>query len=101
MAMRTTITTVTIKKPFLLTGITGKQPAGNYEIELGEQLINDAAFLAYRRMSTQIHLSANETGSGVAQLVPIDPMELEALLATRRIADEPVTRADPDYLIVS
>jgi len=101
MIMRTTISTVTVKEPFLLTGIAGNQPAGNYEIELQEQLIDNTAFLAYRRMSTQIRLQQQEAHLDYPLQMPIDPAQLEKLLAIRRPAVEPVMRADPDYLIVS
>lgn len=101
MTIRTTISTVTVKEPFLLIGIDGNQPAGNYEIELREQLVDNSAFLTYRRMSTQIRLLQQEAHLQYPLQVSIDPSKLEELLATKEIAVEPVTRADPDYLIVS
>jgi len=75
MTTRTARKTVTFTQAFELSGI-GVQPAGSYEIETDEELIDDISFLAWRRIATTIHIR----GHGVVQTHPIDPVELEAAL---------------------
>jgi len=76
MTTRTIRKTVTFKRPFSLTGVDGVQPAGVYDVDTDEALIDDLSFLAYRRVATMIHLQK----AGASQIFPIDPVELEARL---------------------
>ena len=69
MTTRTARKTVTFTQAFELSGI-GIQPAGSYEIETDEELIDDISFLAWRRIATTIHIR----GHGVVQTHPIDPV---------------------------
>ena len=76
MTTRTTRKTVTFTGPFSLKGIDGIQPAGVYDVDTDEELIDDLSFLAYRRIATMIHLWKD----GAAQTYRVDPVELDARL---------------------
>jgi hypothetical protein len=76
MTTRTTRTTVTFARPFSLKGVDGIQPAGVYDVDTDEELIDDLSFLAYRRVATTIHLQKD----GAMQVYRIDPVELDARL---------------------
>ena len=69
-------TTVTFKKPVFLSGIADELPAGRYDIETEEELIEGASYLAYRRISTVLY----RQGRGKVQAFRIDPDELAAAL---------------------
>jgi hypothetical protein len=77
---------ITFVYPFSLKGIDGELPPGSYTLETVEELIANVSFLAYRRVSTAIVLSAN--GGRSRQVVIIDPQELAAAEAgdTRPVA---------------
>jgi hypothetical protein len=76
MTHRTTRKTVTFTRPFSLAGIDGIQPAGAYDVDTEEELIDDISFLAYRLLTTVIHIRKG----GLIQIYPVDPVELEARL---------------------
>jgi hypothetical protein len=76
MTTRTTRKTVTFTRPFSLAGSDGLQPAGAYNVDTEEELIDDISFLAYRRLATVIHMQKG----GLVQIYSIDPVELEARL---------------------
>ncbi|MEP9373298.1 hypothetical protein [Mesorhizobium sp. KR1-2] len=80
MPTRTTQSIVHFFAPFALRGIDEMQPAGDYAIDQDEDLIDDASWLAYRRVATFIHLPAVSTNEMTTQLVEIDSSELEAAL---------------------
>ena len=74
MTIRTTTTTVTFRRPFLLKSAERTTPAGDYRVVTDEELIEGVSFLAYRRVMTAIFLPA--TGGGSEMLI-IDPSEIE------------------------
>lgn len=80
MTIRTSMSTVTFSKPFILGGFDEKLPAGTYNVETDEELLEGISFLAYRRISTLIHLHAKPGHPGVTQTMTIDPNELNAAL---------------------
>ena len=73
---RVTSRAVTFVQPFSLSGVDGELAAGGYTIETVEEPIAGLSFLAYRRVSTAIVLSAN--GGRSRQIVTIDAQELAA-----------------------
>ncbi|MFM9847276.1 MAG: hypothetical protein ACKVP3_08945 [Hyphomicrobiaceae bacterium] len=73
---RVTSRAVTFARPFSLSGVEGELAAGSYTIETVEEPIAGLSFLAYRRVSTAIVLSAN--GGRSRQIVTIDAQDLEA-----------------------
>lgn len=80
MTMRTTRTTVTFKRPFVLTGLDDELPAGVYAIETDEERLEGLSFPAYRRVQTSIHLHPEPSRPGLARSMTIDPDELNAAL---------------------
>jgi hypothetical protein len=79
MASRTSSRTVTFKRPFALSGIE-RLPAGTYAVETEEEAL-DVSFPAFRRTATFIFLPCSSHAATPAQMVTIDPLELEAALA--------------------
>ncbi len=77
--MRTTREPVTFTHPFILDGAEGVQPAGTYDVEVDEELIEGLSFLAYRRIATTIYLPLGSRAVGSHQAVRVDPGELEAV----------------------
>jgi hypothetical protein len=84
--MRTTREPVTFAHPFVLDGAEGVQPAGTYDVEVDEELIEGLSFLAYRRVATTIYLPLASGATGSHQAVRVDPRELES--AHRDASDE-------------
>jgi hypothetical protein len=76
---RVTSRLVTFVQPFSLSGVDGELAAGTYTIETVEEPIAGLSFLAYRRVSTAIVLSAN--GGRSRQIVTIDAQDLAAVEA--------------------
>jgi hypothetical protein len=76
MGERVTSRVVQFVRPFSLKGIDEELPAGCYTIETVEEPIAGLSFLAYRRASTSIVLSAN--GGRSRQMVTIDAQDLAA-----------------------
>ena len=73
---RVTTRAVTFARPFSLNGVDETLPAGSYAIETIEYPIAGLSFVAYRRVSTAIVLSAN--GGRSRQVVTIDAQDLAA-----------------------
>jgi isopentenyl diphosphate isomerase/L-lactate dehydrogenase-like FMN-dependent dehydrogenase len=73
---RVTSRAVTFVRPLSLNGIDGELAAGSYTIEMVEEPTAGLSFLAYRRVSTAIVLSANAGRS--RQIVTIDAQDLAA-----------------------
>ena len=77
MTVRTTTKNVTFRHPFSIRGVDDVQPPGTYAIETAEEQLPGLSFLAYRRLSTTIVLSAEYGGALVRQVITIDPADLE------------------------
>jgi hypothetical protein len=88
MTMRTIVKTVAFLHPFRLSGVDEEQPAGNYEVETDEELIEDMSFLGYRRIATLIHLPVLASRPGIRQTLTIDPAELATVMEADRIKGE-------------
>jgi hypothetical protein len=80
MTIRTTRKTVTFTRPFVIGGLDEAQPAGSYEVETDEELLESLSFPAFRRIQTLIRLPPRPTHPGMTRSVTIDPQELEAAL---------------------
>lgn len=78
MTTRTSKKTVTFKRPFNLAGFGEELPAGSYNIEMDEELLEGISFPVYRRIATLIHLYAH---AGLTQTLTVDPKELDTALA--------------------
>ncbi|MFZ2102349.1 MAG: hypothetical protein WAU86_17465 [Oricola sp.] len=80
MQTRTLRTTACFRHPFSLTGLDDNQPAGEYDIDEDEQIVEGLSWIAWRRVATFIHLPARREGAGSRQMVGIDRAELDAAL---------------------
>ena len=80
MIERTTLTSVTFTKEFVLREAEGIQPPGTYRVEVVEEPLDTVTFLAYRRVSTTIALPAVGTAALKRQIIPTSAQELEAAL---------------------
>lgn len=84
MGVRTTETTVTFGRPFILPQLEGPQPAGTYRLVTDEEEISGLSFLAYRRIATMLRLPSLAASGGSEQLISIDVDDLvDALKADR------------------
>ncbi|QPC91293.1 hypothetical protein [Mesorhizobium sp. INR15] len=84
MSPRTTHSIAHFRAPFVLGGLAGTLPAGDYDIDHDEELIDGLSWLAWRRVATFIHLPARTVTSPTSQLVAIDHAELETALRQDR-----------------
>ncbi|MCI4679610.1 hypothetical protein K9U39_07275 [Rhodoblastus acidophilus] len=80
MAHRTTQTIVRFSSAFLLPGFDKPQPAGDYRVDHDEESIDGVSRLAWRRMGSFIHLPGIGVRSSTHQMVPINPVDLDAAL---------------------
>lgn len=78
MTARTSTTMATFAHPFVLSGVERRLPPGTYEVETEEEALEGVSFLAYRRVST--HLLWRDQATGFAEMVPINPADLEQAL---------------------
>jgi hypothetical protein len=76
MLSRSQRTTIVFRRPFLLKGHARPQPAGTYDIETEEELLEGLSFPAYRRVSTMMTPRAQAPGTALQALL-VDPAELE------------------------
>jgi len=81
---RTTFTTVTFSRPFVLSGVDGELPAGSYEVETDEELLEGLSFPVYRRKLTMMHLKGKPGQAILTRSVTIDPNELNAAIELDR-----------------
>lgn len=95
--IRTSEQTVTFRRPFVLPGLAGIQPAGDYAVEIDEELLDGISFAVYRRIRALVHLHAKPGEPGVTQVVAVDPNELDAAMARDKAPAAPTlqTAADP------
>jgi hypothetical protein len=83
MLTRSQRSTVVFRRPFVIKGLDRPQPAGTYDVETEEELLEGLSFPAYRRVSTMLTPRARAPGTDLqAQIV--DPEELEKALAADR-----------------
>lgn len=78
MTVRTNRETVTFTHPFRLAALDGVHPPGTYVVETEEELVEGLSFLAYRRTASVIMMPGPAGGSILVQVVPVDPVELDA-----------------------
>ncbi len=80
MPVRTTETTVTFKRPFILPEFEGPQPAGTYRLVTDEAEISGLSFLAFRRIGTMLRFPSLATSGRPEQMISIDADDLAAAL---------------------
>jgi hypothetical protein len=77
MDSRTTRTLVTFRRPFMLAGLGGVQPAGSYTVRIEEERLDTLTVEAWRQTGCIIVLRRG----GIEDHVEIDAQELQAALA--------------------
>jgi hypothetical protein len=93
MTIRTTKKTVSFTRPFVLGGFNEVLPAGVYNVETDEELLEGLSFPAYRRILTVIRLHAKPDRPGITRSLTINPNELDAALTRDQAPTEaPVGR---------
>jgi hypothetical protein len=80
MTIRTSRTTVTFRHPFRLDGFNEAQPAGDYTVDVDEEMIEGLSFLAYRRVAALVHLPAIATLGNRSSSVSVSPCTFDAML---------------------
>ena len=77
LTMRTRRKLMTFSTPFHLRVCDGVFPAGTYEVDTDEELIDGLSLVAYRRTATRIRLPAIGTKTMCHEVVIVQPSELE------------------------
>ena len=77
MAIRTTRSKATFQAPFVLAELDDPQPAGTYDVETDEEIVEGNSRTVYVRVATLLHLDNGWT----TRIVTIDPAGLAAALA--------------------
>ena len=80
MMIRTSERTVTFTKPFLLTALDEELPAGDYIVEIEEELVQGISYAAYRRTSTVLRLPAKSGPAHLTRALSVDADELNAAM---------------------
>ena len=89
---RTTTRTVHFARPFVLPGVEGEQPPGNYEVEIDEEALPGLSFPVYRRVEVRITIPFETMGASGYQTVPTSMEALEAALARDTAAETEAAR---------
>lgn len=96
MNRRTQTGTVRFSRPFTLAGWDEILPAGTYEVETDEELVEGISFAAYRKVQVLIHLPPSARHPGLARTLTIDPAALDAALLQDQAGEDSLARlADP------
>ena len=85
MLTRTTTRTVTFTRPFKLAGFDEVLPAGSYEIETDEIMLQDVSFPVWRRQSAYMRMPAGPGQPGAVQTLTVNPNELDEALYRDRM----------------
>lgn len=78
--MRTTRSTIEFNEPFYLSALDCELPAGCYDVDTEEQIVQGNDRTAYLRVATLLYVRT----SGKVQVVTVDPIELENIVAANR-----------------
>ncbi|MBR0969851.1 MULTISPECIES: hypothetical protein [Bradyrhizobium] len=84
MPIRTTRTTVSFANPFVLQGLEGSQPAGEYVVLADDEQIEGLSRIAYRRVATLLQTPATSASQLLIQSFSISQTELDAALMKDR-----------------
>ncbi|MBR0816068.1 hypothetical protein JQ544_31380 [Bradyrhizobium diazoefficiens] len=83
MTIRTTRTIVSFANPFVLQGLEGAQPAGEYVILTDDERIEGLSRIAYRRVATLLQTPARSASQSRTRSYAISQTELDAALMDR------------------
>jgi hypothetical protein len=81
MATRTSSKIVTFTRPFQLSAMNRRLPAGSYTVETDEERLESVSVPADRPRGTFIRVPLPSGAAGASSQIMIDPAELEAALA--------------------
>jgi len=84
LTIRTTRTIVSFANPFVLQGLEGAQPAGEYVVLTDDERIEGLSRIAYRRVATQLQTPARFASQSRTQSYAISQTELDAALMKDR-----------------
>ena len=94
MLTRSTRKTVTFIHPFLLKGIDRTLPPGEYQVLTDEELIEGLSFPVYRRVSTMIVVPMQPNRSSSAEMLTVDPRNLQSAQDRDAAIEQPTTTDD-------
>jgi hypothetical protein len=80
MSTRATETMVTFSRPFALAGIDGVQAPGTYQLVTEEEQIPGLSFVAFRCVSTTLHVPADPAPGQRREVIAVDRAALTAAL---------------------
>jgi hypothetical protein len=78
-------TAISFSQPFTLRDLDDFQPAGDYLLDMDEELIEGLSGLAYRRVATFLHLPSMSRQQNRAELRSVNPAKLDAAVEKDRI----------------
>src|SRR5690606_17701434 len=90
---RTTSSVVTFAKPFRLDGMPDSFPAGTYQVETDEELLQGVSFPAYRRVGIVMQQVVEPPRLNAPVISISDPRQLDLALVIDR-AEGALDRAD-------
>ncbi|WP_374371474.1 hypothetical protein [Dongia sp.] len=90
---RTTTSVVTFARPFRLDGMIDTFPAGTYQVETDEELLQGVSFPAYRRVATVMQQVLEPPRPNMPVISVGDPRQLDLALVIDR-AEGALDRAD-------
>lgn len=79
---RSTETTLTFRRPFVLSAVDGPMSAGTYRLVVDEEEMPGLSFLAFKRSATMLHVPALSAPHGPNQVFTVDADELAAAFET-------------------
>jgi hypothetical protein len=80
MTVRTTETTVTFRRSFMMDAFDAPQPAGTYRLIIEEEDIPGLSFLAYRCTATTLYVPAIANSASFEEVFFVGSAELAAAL---------------------
>lgn len=80
MTIRTSSKFVIFNHPFKIGTLSELQPAGSYQVDTDEELIEGLSFVAYKRILTIIHLHSKNKLKGSTRALTISTKDLEIAL---------------------
>ena len=98
--IRTTTKQVTFKRPFRLSAGGELFPAGCYNVDTDEEILDGLSRLAYRRISTAIYVPGRPDHPGVTRMLMIDPKQLDAALASEEAEREGIERTENEGMVL-
>lgn len=94
MHSRATRSAVTCAHPFRVAGHEEDLPAGDYQVDVDEALLEGLSFEADRRAGTCLLVGSQAGGKGSAEIRPVDPRDLEAALVRERTRSDTAEPSD-------